>query len=150
MSKVEMTNMCMIYDKDTGKALVQNRIKSWKGIAFPGGHIEDGESIIDSTIREVKEETGLAISDLELCGIIHWFNDETGDKYLVFCYRTEKYSGDLLAGTEEGRLSWVDVKELPSLPLAEGFRERLPMFIDKKYSEGFGLWNKAASEMKWQ
>lgn len=150
MSKVELTNMCMIYDKDTGKVLVQNRVKSWKGIAFPGGHIEDGESIIDSTIREIKEETGLAISDLELCGIIHWFDDETGDKYLVFCYRTEKYSGDLLAETEEGQLSWVDIKELPSLPLAEGFRERLPMFIEKKYSEGFGIWNKTASEMKWK
>nr|WP_237690896.1 NUDIX domain-containing protein [Paenibacillus caui] len=44
----------MIYDKTSGKVLVQDRIKSWKGISFPGGHIEDGESIVDSTIREIK------------------------------------------------------------------------------------------------
>ncbi|WP_337926721.1 NUDIX domain-containing protein [Paenibacillus caui] len=54
LPKVEMTNMCMIYDKTSGKVLVQDRIKSWKGISFPGGHIEDGESIVDSTIREIK------------------------------------------------------------------------------------------------
>ena len=59
MAKVELTNMCMVYDKTTNRVLVQDRIKSWKGISFPGGHMEDGESIVESTIREIKEETGL-------------------------------------------------------------------------------------------
>ncbi|RKN84069.1 8-oxo-dGTP diphosphatase [Paenibacillus ginsengarvi] len=151
MSKVEMTNMCMIHDRSTGKVLMQDRIKSWKGLSFPGGHVEDGESIIDSTIREIKEETGLTIADLELCGIVNWYNDVTGDKYLVFSYRTETFSGQLLEQTEEGRLLWVDKSELPSLPLAEGLKGRLPMFLDKAYSEGFGVWNEhRKSEMKWQ
>lgn len=151
MSKVELTNMCMIYDKEADKVLVQDRIKSWKGISFPGGHIEDGESIIDSTIREIKEETGLTIKDLELCGIIYWYNKSTGDKYFVFSYRTDKFSGQLLDETEEGRLFWVDKHELESLQLAEGFKERLPLFFNKKYSEGFGIWNEQGDrEMKWQ
>ncbi|MFD0618148.1 8-oxo-dGTP diphosphatase [Paenibacillus sp. GCM10027629] len=141
LPSVEMTNMCMIYDPTTDKVLVQDRIKSWKGIAFPGGHIEDGESIIDSTIREIKEETGLTISDLELCGIVYWYNDATGDRYLVFSYRTEVFSGQLLDETEEGRLFWVDKNELSSLPLSEGLKERIPLFLDNKYSEGFGIWN---------
>jgi 8-oxo-dGTP diphosphatase len=148
---VEMTNMCMIYNNVTDEVLVQDRIKSWKGIAFPGGHIEEGESIVDSTIREVKEETGLSISNLELCGIIYWYNDATGDKYIVFCYRTDVFSGELLDKTEEGSLFWVDKNELPSLSLADGFRERLPMFFDKKYSEGFGIWNENnRGELKWK
>ena len=66
--KAEFTNMCMIYDGE-GNILVQDRIKSWCGIAFPGGHLELKESIVESVIREVKEETGLDISNLELCGI---------------------------------------------------------------------------------
>lgn len=151
LPKVEMTNMCMVYDKATDRVLVQDRIKSWKGISFPGGHIEDGESIVDSTIREIKEETGLLISNLELCGIIYWFNDETGDKYMVFSYRTDVFSGKLLVKTEEGSLFWVDKNELETLSLADGLKERLPMFFDKKFSEGFGVWNEnSKSEMKWQ
>ena len=133
--------MCMVYDKATNRVLVQDRIKSWKGISFPGGHIEDGESIVESTIREIKEETGLIISNLEPCGIIYWYNTETGEKYFVFNYRTEVFSGELLEKTDEGKVFWVDKDDLLKLNLADGLEERLPMFLDKKYSEGFGVWN---------
>ncbi|GGG10638.1 7,8-dihydro-8-oxoguanine triphosphatase [Paenibacillus albidus] len=142
MSKVTLTNMCMIYDKEANKVLVQERVKSWKGISFPGGHVEDGESLIDSAIREVREETGLTISSLESCGIIYWYNDETGEKFFVFNYRTDIFSGELLDKTEEGRVFWIDKDDLKKLPLSEGMRERLPMFFEKAYSEGFGIWNK--------
>lgn len=150
MGNVELTNMCMVYDKANNKVLVQDRVKSWRGISFPGGHVEDGESIIESTIREIKEETGLVISNLELCGIIYWYNNETGDKYFVFNYRTEVFSGDLLEKTDEGKVFWVDKDNLSELNLAEGLKERLPMFLDKKYSEEYGVWNEHGSnQIKW-
>lgn len=50
--------MVMVQHPETGMVLVQNRIKSWQGIAFPGGHAEPGESIYDSAVREIREETG--------------------------------------------------------------------------------------------
>ncbi len=53
--------MCMVYD-DAGNVLVQDKVdKKWSGLTFPGGHIEKGESFVDSVIREVFEETGLTI-----------------------------------------------------------------------------------------
>jgi 8-oxo-dGTP diphosphatase len=141
MANVEMTNMCMIYDKLNNKVLVLDRIKSWKGISFPGGHIEDGESIVEATIREVKEETGLTISNLEPCGVINWYNNETGDKYFVFHFKTEVFSGELIETTEEGKVFWVEKEQLINLNLSHGLKDRLPMFFDNKYSEGFGIWN---------
>ena len=43
---------------------------------FPGGHVEEGEELLDTVIREVKEETGieLVIKDIEpfQCSIGYW------------------------------------------------------------------------------
>lgn len=61
--KTILTNMCMVYD-DNGNVLVQDRVDpNWPGITFPGGHVEHGESFVASVIREVKEETGLDITN---------------------------------------------------------------------------------------
>ena len=66
---VILTNMCMICDAK-GNVLVEDRVDpGWQGIAFPGGHVEWHEPFTDAIIREVKEETGLTVSDLELCGL---------------------------------------------------------------------------------
>ena len=90
---VILTNMCLVYKED--QILVQNRKKnSWPGITFPGGHIEENESFVESTIREIKEETGLTISNLELCGISHW-TKLCGCRYIVFLYKTNCFTGDL-------------------------------------------------------
>ncbi|MGC4387444.1 NUDIX domain-containing protein, partial [Streptococcus suis] len=47
---VTLTNMCLIEDKD-GNVVVQIRDPEryrWAGVAFPGGHIEEGENFHDS------------------------------------------------------------------------------------------------------
>ena len=61
MEKVIITNMCML--RDGTRVLVQDRIDpDWPGLTFPGGHVEQGESLTDAVIREVYEETGLTIT----------------------------------------------------------------------------------------
>ena len=65
MAKLEITNMVLVRDRTTGKVVVIDRVISWKGIAFSGGHAEDGESIYDSAVREIREETGLTVQNLK-------------------------------------------------------------------------------------
>jgi 8-oxo-dGTP diphosphatase len=133
--------MVMIQDKHTGKVLTQNRKKRWKGISFPGGHVEDNESLYDCAVREIKEETGLDIVNLFSCGVVHWSNNKTFDRYFVFLYKTADYSGDLLGKTDEGENRWMSIDEILKLPKSEkanNIDEYLPMFLDERYCEAFG------------
>lgn len=140
-TQVELTNMVMIEDKSTGRVLVQERVKSWKGLSFPGGHVEPGESFVDSAIREVKEETGLDICNLRSCGVIHWAHNRNFNRYIVFLYKTSDFSGELLSETEEGRVFWVDPEELKDMNLSPNFAKYIPMFVNDDFSEAFGSWN---------
>lgn len=140
MAATEITNMVMVYDRDTRKAVVIERERSWQGVAFPGGHLEDGESIYDSAIREIYEETGLKIHNLVACGFMHWYSNQTGDRYFTYFYKTCDYSGELIDRTDEGRVFWVDIDEIPRLRLAPNMEKYLVMF-DGSYSEAFSSWN---------
>lgn len=107
---VELTNMCMVYDGQ-GNVLVEEKIlKDRKGIIFPGGHVESNESVVDSVIREIKEETGLSISDVEFCGIKDWIELD-GSRYMVFLYKTNTYFGSIQSSSE-GRIFWMSLEEL--------------------------------------
>ena len=141
MAKIIMTNMVMLQNKDSGEVLVQDRIISWKGLSFPGGHIEDGESIVDSAVREVQEETGLTPQNLRFCGVIHWLNDRTFERYLVYLFKTCEYSGELISECDEGRNFWITLEDFKNTPSENKAREYLPMFLEDKYSEAFGVWN---------
>jgi ADP-ribose pyrophosphatase len=147
---VVITNMVMIHDKITNKVLVQNRIKSWKGIAFPGGHLEAGESVYDSAVREIKEETGLDITDLQYCGMVHWCYNNHKNHELIYYYKTDKFSGELIADNEEGQNFWVDLDKVSELKLSPGFDKQLDLFFND-CSELFILRNDETNEVthKW-
>lgn len=120
-----LTNMIMIYNNN--KILVIDRIKKdWPGITFPGGHIEYNESFKDSAIREVKEETGLIIDEIQFCGIKQ-FQIKKDIRYIVFLYKSNKYHGEL-TNSEEGRVFWIDKKDLNKYNLSNGFEDMIEIF----------------------
>ena len=134
----EHTNMIMIYDRDTDSAVVINRKISWCGISFPGGHLEPGESAYESAVREAKAETGLDVTDLQFCGIIHWHNVDSGKKYMVYTYRTCNYSGTLIPGTDEGEVFFMKLDDIKNAKENNRIAEYLPVFLDGNISEAFG------------
>ena len=137
--EVELTNMIMIRDPATGKVVAEERVQSWKGVTFPGGHVEPGESFYDAAVREAWEETGLHVLDLESCGVIHWCDRETDRRYVVFLYRTQCFTGKLTDGTEEGKVFWITPEELRKKALSPNFASYLPLFFAGGWSEAFGL-----------
>ena len=128
----ELTNLCMLTD-DEGRILVQDRTDpSWPGICFPGGHVEPGESFVESVIREVREETGLTILDPILCGIKQF--PLQGEDAMSCCCFGPVATGTLTSSAE-GEVFWLPREELENCRLAPDFFEMLRVFEDPALSE---------------
>ena len=127
------TNLCMVYD-DAGNILVEDRLDpSWPGLCFPGGHVEPGESFVESVIREVREETGLTIENPRLCGTKQ-FQTDRGERYVVFFYKTNQFSGELHS-SNEGKVFWIPRKDLNKYTLVDDFLDMVKVFESDTLSE---------------
>ncbi len=142
MNNVELTSMCAILNE--GRVLMINREISWKGWAFPGGHLEPNESMAECVIREMKEETGLEVREIRYKGIAHFYNNMTGARHIIHNYLCSNYSGTVKEKCEEGKLSWIEISKIRELNLAEGMQYRIPLFFEEGIQEMFVEWNENA------
>ena len=140
MPNITLTTMVMVENPATGEVLVQDRLLSFKGLAFPGGHVDGGESLYACAVREVKEETGLDVRDLQPCGVLHYCGSDTQDRYFVFLYSTSTSSGTLTPEMAEGRHFWMAPDELRRQKFSNRFGDYLPMFFGPGHSEAFCLY----------
>ena len=127
----ELTNLCLIHRGDL--LLLQNRKKSdWQGYALPGGHIEPGESIVESVIREMREETGLTVRNPRLCGVKQFPIE--GGRYLVFLFETEDFEG-VLRSSEEGEMTWIARDQLAQYQTVDDLEEMLDVMLKPELTE---------------
>ena len=128
---VELTTLCILTRGN--EVLLQNRVKDdWAGFAPPGGHIEPGESIVESVIREMREETGLTVKNPRLCGVKQFPIPE--GRYVVFLFRAEEYEGELVS-SEEGRMEWLPLDRLDEYDTVSDLRELLDVMLRDDLTE---------------
>ena len=139
--ETELCNMCMITDPG-GRVWVQERLPKpsnpWSGLTFPGGHVEPGETVVASVIREVQEETGLTVSNLQNCGYIQWYDPVKQSQYFVFLFKTSTYTGDL-KGSAEGNVKWMTLDEMLSGKLAPNMKQYLAVFQNEDIPQAYGI-----------
>ena len=75
-----------------------------------GGHIEKGEEPFESALREISEETGVEISNLELASIL-FIDINTNPGIQVFVFKADFVCGKT-AHSDEGNLLWMSYAEI--------------------------------------
>ena len=87
----------------------------WIGV---GGKMEKGESPEECLLREVKEETGLTLTNYRYRGFITFVSKQWGTEYMHLFTATE-YEGKIKE-CDEGKLEWVPKSQIEQLNLWEG------------------------------
>ncbi|MGM0174470.1 NUDIX domain-containing protein [Enterococcus sp. DIV0800] len=123
---IEFTMMVMI-ENEEGEILVQDRKKKdWPGWTFPGGHVEKNEGSYLAAVREIQEETGLAIQP-RLQGTAEWNNLAAGTRELAFLYHAS-----VTKQAVSENLFWVAKEDLQSAALAGTLHDLLPIFFGEE------------------
>lgn len=110
-NRIILTNMCMLYKEDHSFLVIDRLKKDWPGINFPGGHVEANESVEESVIREMKEETGLNVHSLEFVTYYEWNMIEEGVRHLCLLFRSKDFDGTLKFSSE-GKVFFIKKDEL--------------------------------------
>ena len=94
--------------------------------SIPGGLVELGESIEQTVIREVKEETGLEVENPEHIDIVDNIDlDENGKiryHFIIVDYLVKLKGGSLKAGSDAAELRWVSFEDVGKYDLTPTFR----------------------------
>ena len=125
---------------ETGRILLEQRRFPKDSWGLPGGLMELGESTEDVARREVMEETGLTVKDLQLINVYsgpnHFVVAENGDEFFVVtvAYYTKNFEGNLRVDeTESISFQFYDPKKLPS-KMVKSHQSIIEEYL-KNYSE---------------
>ena len=124
----------VINDKDKDKILILRRSEKSSrphGWDFPGGGVDRSEDPLAATIREIKEETGLDVSQLQL--LTAYLDNEGLDenKAIILGYSAHSSSENVKLSWEHESFQWVTSEELKTIDLPDLHTKIMNAYISK-------------------
>lgn len=131
----EPTVGALIFNAEGKLFLMQSH--KWGGqYCVPGGHIEMGETVEQAVKREVKEETGLDVRDLEFLCFQECIDDagfhEKGRHFLFFDYACRTEDTEVVLNDEAEAYVWVSLDDAFTLPIERYTRKLLELYRERK------------------
>lgn len=96
--KKEKSCGCIIFNRDKDVLLLKMNAGHW---SFPKGHVEDGETELDTAYREVTEETGIKCKVIDGFRCINSYSPKVNVVKDVVFYVAESYTTNIKIQLEE-------------------------------------------------
>ncbi len=131
------TSTAIIPYPDNKILLIKRNTRPFIGYwALPGGRMDPGETIEQTVIREVKEETGLEVKIVSVVGeyIEKGVKDDIDYEYFPTCFVVEPVGGELKKQDSEiQQMQLFDLNALPS-PLAFVHDKMIKEYVTRQKS----------------
>jgi len=141
---VRMTLLFPVTDTHVLLGIKQHKVGNglWNGF---GGRIENGESILDATVRESWEEVGLRIEkrDLDLVGILDAYNRRGNDDTIhcrIYIFLAHNWNGVPEATSEMHSPTWFERDKLPLEEMMLGDKTWLPRILSSETRYHVKIW----------
>ncbi|MFF3309007.1 NUDIX hydrolase [Streptomyces sp. NPDC002952] len=127
---------------DDGRLLIIHKTDNdlW---ALPGGGHDIGESIGDTVVREVVEETGITVQIDSIVGLytnpehVLAYDDGEVRQQFSICFRAHPTGGSLRTSSESKEVRWVDPADLDDLNIHPSMRLRIQHGLDDSRHEPY-------------
>lgn len=134
IERIAMINTTLCYIEKDNKYLMLHRTKKendvnegkWIGV---GGKFEKDETPEECLLREVKEETGLVLTEYKLRAVITFISDSWETEYM-YLFTANEFTGELIT-CDEGELKWVEKDRILNLNIWEGDKIFLKKMIEE-------------------
>lgn len=114
-----VTADCIVFNREGSSIsvlLIKRKNEPFKDCwAFPGGFINIDESAEDAAVRELKEETGLEISNIKQLKAYSNPGRDPRERVITIAFIAESRKREVKGGDDAKEAGWFDISNLPSL-----------------------------------